>query len=818
MAPKGRRPAKPKSTANDSGVWKKPPGKRLESSDSGDEGDFERVRGRGKGKGIRADEIELDDAEDVYHSERARRVLRDGEDELEVFDNNNNSEEDEVFGVGIGRGGKRGKKATERDVLVDLGISDSDEEEEQQEEDYEEGFGEEEEGEEDSDDDDAETEAVLRKYGLPRPSDRRDSDDSEADSQDEEPEEQAKSLGWGRKSAFYGGDEATALEDEEARELEEQEVLRLEKKRAEFLGDEDIDDIFGIPAVTTETAGQDSELLSDDGWDMDGTRGLSNLGNLAANGTGTLDPALQALVENGTASADELLAAAPELETLAQEAKEKLDSLETLNKAAAAWTKAKPHVRADEGAGAAEIARAGELVSAKYRGCFVVRRTCGICRGRLTHRIILLLRFPTELTLNYLSAVSFYFLLINSLFSSSSTFPSDPQNHPVTTHLARLSMLLNEIDQAEHDAGVDPVEETMLELLGDGFSDGEEEEDGDELDEEEDLEEDIQQEIERVQKKKKKGTSKESKQGKKDAKPTKSSKRKHTADASNDQQPAPLPNKQPQQKSLLFADSDLPKFKPLPVSKPTKKALLPSDLLDSSDDPLSRRLQSLEAQEREQRLKFTVPLHSVIHAVSQSVAPKQSKYDGDAELPRRDGSDKKKEREASARGLSGDKKAEVVSEDADVFSSGSEDEDEPRSGKGKGNKRPSSSDNQDEQEQEDPLAYYQSVVDSAKRRKLAKAAELASFKTSTIPLDPTTLDPDTKRATNYAILKNRGLSVRKNKIERNPRLKKRVKYEKMMKKLGSTKRIYKAEGRREQGYRGEATGIKTNVRKSVRLV
>lgn len=59
------------------------------------------------------------------------------------------------------------------------------------------------------------------------------------------------------------------------------------------------------------------------------------------------------------------------------------------------------------------------------------------------------------------------------------------------------------------------------------------------------------------------------------------------------------------------------------------------------------------------------------------------------------------------------------------------------------------------------------------------------------------------------------MQARKKEV-RNPRVKKRMKYEAKLKKLGSMKAIYKG-GEERGGYSGEKTGIKAGVVKSVKL-
>ncbi|KAJ5082298.1 hypothetical protein N7532_011341 [Penicillium argentinense] len=78
------------------------------------------------------------------------------------------------------------------------------------------------------------------------------------------------------------------------------------------------------------------------------------------------------------------------------------------------------------------------------------------------------------------------------------------------------------------------------------------------------------------------------------------------------------------------------------------------------------------------------------------------------------------------------------------------------------------------------------------------------------------IGPDGKRAITYQIEKNKGLTPKRSKDSRNPRVKKRKKYDDKKKKLGSIKQIYKG-GESRGGYGGELTGIKKNLVKSVKL-
>lgn len=81
-------------------------------------------------------------------------------------------------------------------------------------------------------------------------------------------------------------------------------------------------------------------------------------------------------------------------------------------------------------------------------------------------------------------------------------------------------------------------------------------------------------------------------------------------------------------------------------------------------------------------------------------------------------------------------------------------------------------------------------------------------------------DDDTvegQRGVTRAILANKGLTPRRSKSVRNPRVKKRLKFEKAKKKIASQKAVYKG-GLNETGghYGGEKSGI-SKVVKSVKF-
>lgn len=116
--------------------------------------------------------------------------------------------------------------------------------------------------------------------------------------------------------------------------------------------------------------------------------------------------------------------------------------------------------------------------------------------------------------------------------------------------------------------------------------------------------------------------------------------------------------------------------------------------------------------------------------------------------------------------------------------------------------------------------YYDIVAARSKKRK-AEKEELANAHRQALESGGRVeikeeLAPDGKRAITYTIEKNKGLAPKRKKDVRNPRVKKRKKFEEKKKKLGSMRQVYKG-GEGKGGYRGELTGIKKGLVKSVKL-
>ena len=210
---------------------------------------------------------------------------------------------------------------------------------------------------------------------------------------------------------------------------------------------------------------------------------------------------------------------------------------------------------------------------------------------------------------------------------------------------------------------------------------------------------------------------------------------------------------------------------------------------------------------------------------------------GDDDIPYKERKKQKEIREAKTnakkgRGLGGDDLSDGDPEvDMDVDFTGFDGNfGSSRSGKGKSRDDPG-----EEHEDVDPGEYYSLVEKSAKEKKekkkaeydAAKAAERyvlsnsrppACFAYERNPRDALTTPEtaDGPRALTRSILKNRGLTPHRSKSVRNPRVKKRQKFEKAKKKVSSQKAVYKGGIGNTANYGGEKSGI-SKVVKAVRL-
>ena len=112
--------------------------------------------------------------------------------------------------------------------------------------------------------------------------------------------------------------------------------------------------------------------------------------------------------------------------------------------------------------------------------------------------------------------------------------------------------------------------------------------------------------------------------------------------------------------------------------------------------------------------------------------------------------------------------------------------------------------------------FLAQVQSTKAARKLARKEKYAVEPRIAAEATLAPLDQDVKRAATYQIIKNRGLTAHKSKINRNPRVKKREQYRKAtIRRKGQVRDMRdSAEGDR---YAGEATGIRAGLSRSRKI-
>ncbi len=218
---------------------------------------------------------------------------------------------------------------------------------------------------------------------------------------------------------------------------------------------------------------------------------------------------------------------------------------------------------------------------------------------------------------------------------------------------------------------------------------------------------------------------------------------------------------------------------------------------------------------------------------------------GDDDIPYRE-RDKERgarlKREAEARlergllGRGGDDLEDVEMESGGGGGGGGEDDDDD---KRKGGKKRRREEMEESDEEAGESGYYELVKRQKKEKKEQKMAEYEAEKAAeqcvcqTFSLESSSSSADCPcrleredneesangpRSLTRAILKNKGLTPHRSKSVRNPRVKKRQKYEDAKKKIRSQKAVYKG-GLASTGgrYEGEASGISVRTVKSVKL-
>ncbi|CAK7243690.1 MAG: something about silencing protein 10 [Sporothrix thermara] len=179
---------------------------------------------------------------------------------------------------------------------------------------------------------------------------------------------------------------------------------------------------------------------------------------------------------------------------------------------------------------------------------------------------------------------------------------------------------------------------------------------------------------------------------------------------------------------------------------------------------------------------------------------------GDADIPYRE---RFRDRQARLEAAAARRASAPIQPGEELGGSGDDDDDNGASGDDDGG---------DEAEKAANLAYYDSIVKAHGAKMDVKAARKAAIEAGKLDrvVPDSLLDKDGRRQLTWEIEKNKGLSHKTLKEKKNnPRVKKRVKFEKKKKQLASMRAVYKPVDR--DHYQGERTGISTGLIRSIKL-
>ncbi|EDO15258.1 hypothetical protein Kpol_461p12 [Vanderwaltozyma polyspora DSM 70294] len=215
------------------------------------------------------------------------------------------------------------------------------------------------------------------------------------------------------------------------------------------------------------------------------------------------------------------------------------------------------------------------------------------------------------------------------------------------------------------------------------------------------------------------------------------------------------------------------------------------------DDFIETEMTEVDAHEKKQRKKT---LRFYTSKIDQQAGKKADKFKGDDDIPYKERLFERQQRlleEARRRGMHDKHGADLDNNDADS--------DDERVSKSINKSSEEDYYAQVQKNKADKKSHRaQTHKDAVKAAREGKLAELAEE-----------LGDGGKRAINYQILKNKGLTPKRKKDNRNSRVKKRKKYEKAQKKLKSVRAVYS--GGQSGAYEGEKTGIKKNLTRSVKF-
>ncbi|WFD38519.1 something about silencing protein 10 [Malassezia japonica] len=284
-----------------------------------------------------------------------------------------------------------------------------------------------------------------------------------------------------------------------------------------------------------------------------------------------------------------------------------------------------------------------------------------------------------------------------------------------------------------------------------------------------------------------------------------------------EQRPAsPQPKPAKRRKSKKAAEAPAPEPAPLAAvaavgaAVPRPKRSTPKESLESADaygEPTQMR--KSDAQEKAQR-KRDVKFHADA-SVDVNGPVKANKLEGDADIPYRD---RQRSRDAVAAAKSSKAaKAKALSQDTSLNDTEWGEGDWRDRQAVMGGERSAAKEAED-----DDAAYYDLISSNKRAKKSNKKQEYDEQRLASRVYDDEELAPGEHRLIDRTIEKNKGLTPHRPKSVRNPRVKRRMKFDKANKRLSSTRAVYKGgQNALQGGYQGEKSGISTHLVKSRKL-
>lgn len=284
----------------------------------------------------------------------------------------------------------------------------------------------------------------------------------------------------------------------------------------------------------------------------------------------------------------------------------------------------------------------------------------------------------------------------------------------------------------------------------------------------------------------------------------------------------PRAKKEKQKKAKTKQRGDTPAAPPAPTplaavaavaAEPPKvsKRVAPESLesADAYGEPIHMR--ATDAQEKAQRKRLT-QFHAD-GAADASHKVKQNKLEGDADIPYRD---RRRSREAVAAAKT-NKLAKMQPTPADTELNDTEwGESDWRDRRAvMGGEAPVDDGKEDD---DDHAAYYDLISSNKRARKAQKKEDYDQQRLASRVYDDDAVAPGEHRLIDRTIEKNKGLTPHRPKSIRNPRVKRRMKFDRANKRLSSTRAVYKGgQSALQGGYQGEKSGISVNTVKSRKL-